>query len=197
MSPADFDDIEQRLPFTLTTEDIGQYQLTYAGKQAIGNSDTYVFDVAPKQIEEGHRYFAGRIWVDAHDFQIVVTSGKNIPDNTRVEQEDLSIPFTTYRQQIDGKYWFPVYSRAEGILHFKNCKECLPEDDHLREQVKYTDYKRFGTKVRIIYDGLADADDGPKPSTVSSAADAPSGSPTGQLLGSSIPNPLQLNATKE
>ncbi|MEO6829518.1 MAG: hypothetical protein ABI164_06875, partial [Acidobacteriaceae bacterium] len=137
MSPADYDDIEHRLPFTLTAEDIGQYRLKYAGKQAVDQVATYVFDVAPRQVEANRRYFVGRIWVDAHDYQIVVTNGKNIPDDTRAGQEDLSIPFTTYRQQIDGKYWFPVYTRAEGVLHFVNCKQCLPEDDHIREIVKY------------------------------------------------------------
>ena len=104
-----------------------QYQLTYVGKQPVDQVRTYVFDVSPRHMEKDQRYFSGRIWVDATDFQIVVTNGKNIPDDTRRGQEDLSIPFTTYRQQIDGKYWFPVYTRAEGVLHFKNCKKCLPE----------------------------------------------------------------------
>lgn len=159
MSPADFDDIENRLPFTLTTEDIALYRVTYVGKQPVDRIPMYVFDVAPKQIEKGQRYFLGRIWVDAQDLQIVVTKGKNVPDNTRRNNddsdEDLSVPFTTYRQQIDGKYWFPVYTVADGVLHFRNCKKCLPEDDHVREIVKYADYKRFGTDIRIIYDGLA------------------------------------------
>lgn len=187
MSPADYDDIEHRLPFTLTAEDIGQYRLNYLGKQNVDQVATYVFDVAPKQIENGRRYFSGRIWVDAHDYQIVVTNGKNIPDDTRPNQEDLSIPFTTYRQQIDGKYWFPVYTRADGVLHFTNCKECLPEDDHIREIVKYGDYKRFGTDVHIIYDGIDIAEKtqpGPTPST-----------PNG--LQTANPNSEQQNATKE
>jgi len=155
MSQADFDDLEHRIPFTLTAEDIGQYRLTYVGKEAVDQVPTYVFDVAPKQIEKGRRYFEGRIWVDAHDYQIVVTNGKNIPDDTRPGQEDLSIPFTTYRQQVDGKYWFPVYTYADGVLHFHNCKQCLPEDDHIREMVKYSEYKRFGTDIHILYGGLA------------------------------------------
>lgn len=155
MSPSDFDDIEHRLPFTLTTEDIGRYHVTYIGKQRIDEINTYVFDVEPKQIEKGLRYFTGRIWVDAKDFQIVVTNGKNIPDDTKPGQEDLSVPFTTYRQQIDDTYWFPVYTKAEGILHFKNCKECLPEDIPLKEIVKYQNYKQFGSDARILYKSLA------------------------------------------
>jgi hypothetical protein len=154
LSPADFDDIEHRLPFTLTTEDVAQYHVTYVGTERVDQVDTYVFDVAPRHMEKDQRYFSGRIWVDAKDFQIVVTNGKNIPDDTRRGQEDLSIPFTTYRQQIDGKYWFPVYTRAEGVLHFKNCKACLSSDVHLREIVKYGEYKRFGTSIRFTFEGL-------------------------------------------
>ena len=174
MSPADFDDIEHRLPFTLTTEDIDRYQVTYIGKQRIDQVATYVFDVVPKQIDKGRRYFSGRIWVDAKDFQIIVTNGKNIPDDTIRGQEDLSVPFTTYRQQIDGKYWFPVYTKAEGVLHFKNCKTCLPSDIPLREIVKYQDYKRFGTDIRILYNGLALENSGSQPS----ARPSPSASQT-------------------
>ncbi len=154
LSPADFDDIEHRLPFTLTTEDVAQYHVTYVGTERVDQVNTYVFDVVPRHMEKDQRYFSGRIWVDAKDFQIVVTNGKNIPDDTRRGEEDLSIPFTTYRQQIDGKYWFPVYTRAEGVLHFKNCKACLPSDVHLREIVKYGEYKQFGSSIRIRFEGL-------------------------------------------
>jgi hypothetical protein len=174
MSPADFDDIEHRLPFTLTTEDIERYHVTYVGRQRIDEVNTYVFDVEPKQIDKGRRYFTGRIWVDAKDFQIVVTNGKNIPDDTKPGQEDLSVPFTTYRQQIDGKYWFPVYTKAEGILHFKNCKECMPEDIPLKEIVKYQNYKQFGSDVRILYKSLALSNQ----TAPSPPAGAPNGSPT-------------------
>src|SRR5665213_2835286 len=197
MSPADFDDIEHRLPFTLTTEDIERYQITYVGRQAIDRVATYVFDVAPKQMEKGRRYFSGRIWVDVRDFRIVVTNGKNIPDDIRRGQEDLSVPFTTYRQQIDGKYWFPVYTRAEGVLHFKNCKECLPGDVHLREIVKYGDYKRFASDIRIIYNGQDISDKKPEPSSASS----PSGGPPAagsRSTGSKLPEPSSIprNTTK-
>jgi hypothetical protein len=55
MSPADVSDIEQRLPFVLTTEDVGQYNLTYVGRQKVDEVDCYVFDVAPKVMEKGKR----------------------------------------------------------------------------------------------------------------------------------------------
>jgi hypothetical protein len=153
MSPADFQDIEQRLPFVLTKEDVGQYNLTYVGRQKVDEVDTYVFDVKPKVIEKNKRYFQGKIWVDQKDLQIVVTNGKNVPDDTRKGHEDLSTPFTTYREQIDGKYWFPVYTRGEGVLHFSGGNGYLSQDVHLRETVKYADYKRFGSSVKITFEG--------------------------------------------
>ncbi len=153
MSPADFQDIEQRLPFVLTREDIGQYNVTYTGKQKVDEVDTYVFDVKPKVIAKGKRYFQGRIWVDAKDLQIVVTNGKNVPDDIRKGHEDLSIPFTTYREQVDGKYWFPVYTKGDGILHFSGGSGYLSQDVHLREVLKYTDYKQYGATVKILFQG--------------------------------------------
>src|SRR5271156_3460301 len=153
MSPADFADIQQRLPFVLTQEDIGQYNVTYAGKQKVDELDTYVFNVGPKEIVKNHRYFKGKIWVDSQDFQIVVTNGKNVPDDTRKGHEDLSPPFVTYREEIDGKYWFPVYTKGDGILHFSGGKGYLSQDVHMREFVKYTDYKQFKSTVKITYDG--------------------------------------------
>jgi len=153
MSPSDMSDIEHRLPFVLTTEDISQYTLIYVGKQKVDQVETYVFDVAPKAIEKNHRYFQGRIWVDQKDLQIAITSGKNVPDDTRKGHEDLSPPFTTYRQQVDGKYWFPVYTKADAMLHFTGGNGYMGEDVHIREICRYTNYKQFRSTVKLIFQG--------------------------------------------
>jgi hypothetical protein len=177
MSPADFQDIQQRLPFVLTTEDAAQYNVTYVGKQKVDELDTYVFDVAPKVIEKKKRYFQGRIWVDTQDLLIVVTNGKNVPDDTRKGHEDLSPPFVTYREQIDGKYWFPVYTKGDGILHFTGGNGYLSQDVHIREFVKYSDYKQFKSTVKITYGGQditgAKPDAGSQPSSSAPAGSAP------------------------
>src|SRR3989442_13066587 len=80
MTQEDFDDIENRLPFVLTSDEIGEYDILYVGQQKQDELSTYVFDIAPKQILGKKRYFQGRIWVDDHDFQIVKTYGKTVPD---------------------------------------------------------------------------------------------------------------------
>jgi hypothetical protein len=153
MSPADFDEIEHRLPFILTTGDLPQYDLAYVGRQKVDEIDTYVFDAAPKRIEKNHHYFQGKVWVDQQDFQIVLINGKTVPQDTRPGHEDLQPPFTTYYEQVDGKYWFPTYTKAEGILHFAAFNGALGQDIHLRSTVRYTDYKRFRATSRILYNG--------------------------------------------
>jgi len=150
MTQADYDDIRHRLPFVLTSDDIGKYQVLYVGKQKEDYLGTYVFDIAPKQIAPGERYFQGRIWVDDQDFQIVKTNGETVPQVHNLkhpEKENLSPKFVTYREQVDGKYWFPTYTRAEDTLHFAS------GDVRMRYIVKYTNYKRYGSKSKILYEG--------------------------------------------
>ena len=152
MSPTDFHDILYGFPFVLTTEQVGDYNLKYVGKQKVDEVDCYVFDVSPKQIEKGKRYLLGKVWVDATDLQIVVTDGRMVPDDTRSGKEDLHAPFMTWRQQIDGHYWFPVYTKGEGILHFAGGHGYMAQDVHIRNIVKYTDYKQFGSTIKILDD---------------------------------------------
>lgn len=157
MSEEDMQDIRHMLPFVLTTEQVSEYNILYVGQQQEDELHCYVFDIAPKKIEGKKRYFQGRVWVDNHDLQIVKTYGKTVPDlcNNRPcnevkhhsDNENLFPKFTTWRQQIDGQYWFPVYTKADDELHFKL------EDVHIREIVKYEDYKRYGTNVKILYQG--------------------------------------------
>jgi len=148
MTQQDMDDIENRLPFVLTSDEINEYSILYVGQQQEDELHCYVFDIAPKQIEGKKRYFQGRIWVDDHDFQIVKTYGKTVPDiRKKKDNENLFPKFTTWREQIDGRYWFPTYTRAEDTLQFST------GGAKIREIVKYENYKKFGSKVKITYEG--------------------------------------------
>lgn len=163
MSPSDLSDIQHGYPFVLTTDEVAEYNIKYVGRQKVDAVQCYVFDVAPKQIEKHKRYLDGRIWVDAKDLQIVVVNGRMVPDDTKRGQEDLHPPFMTWRQQIDGKYWFPVYTKGEGILHFAGGYGYMDQDVHIRDVVKYTDYKRFGSSSTIIYNGQDISGQGQQP----------------------------------
>src|ERR1700678_1803944 len=152
LDEGDVQDFRNRLPFVLTTEEVPEYNILYVGQQQEDQLHCYVFDIAPKQIAGKKRYFQGRIWVDDHDFQIVKTYGQAVPEikDTKKKSnktEHLYPKFTTWRQQIDNQYWFPTYTRADDTLHFNT------GDIHIREIVKYEDYKRFGSNVRILYNG--------------------------------------------
>jgi hypothetical protein len=153
MTPSDLQDIQRGYPFVLTAQEIGQYDVKYVGRQKVDEVDCYAFDVSPKAIVKGKRYLLGRIWVDTTDLQIVVTNGRMVPDDTRKNNEDLHPPFMTWRQQVDGHYWFPVYTKGEGILHFSGGHGYMSQDVHIRDTIKYTDYKRFGSTSKIIYEG--------------------------------------------
>lgn len=163
LSREDYDDFRSKMAFIMTTSDLPQYNLLYVGQQRQDEIDAYVFDIAPKTIVKGQRYFQGRIWVDNRDFQIVKSCGKTVPEaiaNTKKKkniQENLSPKFVTYREQIDGQYWFPTYIRADDTLHFRN------NDVHMREIIKLTNYKRFGSKTKIIFKGEAKDDPTDKP----------------------------------
>ena len=163
LDQGDLKDFRNRLPFVLASDEVDEYGILYVGQQQEDELHCYVFDIAPKKIEYANniekqkRYFQGRIWVDDHDFQIVKTYGKTVPDlcgehacnpsKRRSDDEHLYPKFTTWRQQIDGRYWFPVYTRADDDLHFKQ------GDIHIREIVKYQDYKRFAANSKILYEG--------------------------------------------
>ncbi len=149
----DMKDVAERIPFILTQAQLPDYNLTYLGKQHVDELDTYVFDCAPKVLVKGHRYFQGKIWVDQQDNEIVLVNGLNVPQDTRRGHEDLSPPFTTYYQQIDGVYWFPVYTKEEGILHFAAQDGAVSQDVHMLSTVKFTNYKKFNfhTNIKITY----------------------------------------------
>ena len=138
MTAEDFDDIRGFMPLILTTDQLPEYKITYAGQQHVDDLDTYVFHVEPAKEVKDKRYFQGRIWVDNHDFQIVKLCGKTVPEQIRKKKNqpiEIRPTFVGYRQLVDG-YWFPVYARIDDTLHLR------VESVHLREIVKFRDYKR-------------------------------------------------------
>lgn len=144
LSEQDLDDLRNIQPFVLTPDELPKYNITYVGREHIDELGTYVFDVAPKVIEKNQRYFQGRIWVEDQDLEIVKTKGKAVPDIHKGGEENLFPEFETYRENIEGHYWFPTYTHADDVLHFKT------GDVHIRMTVRYTDYRRFGVSVRLL-----------------------------------------------
>ena len=153
ITPQDLEDIRSIQPFVLTTDDLDLYDVNYLGKEQIDEIDNYVFEVSPKVLEEGERYFEGKIWVDDLDLQIVKTFGKAVPDIIKGGQENLFPRFETYREQIDGVFWFPTYTRAVDTLNFSSGSK------RIRQIIKYEDYKQFGADVELTFGDEVDKDD--------------------------------------
>ena len=141
VSKEDLDDAIYRQPFVLTTEELPNYRIEYRGEKLIDELYTYEFDVEPREIKKGQRYFKGRIWVDDIDFQIVMTRGKVVPDYS-----DNKFPrFETVREQIDGDYWFPTWTEADDILQFGQRRV------RIRELITYENFKKFEVNTSIKY----------------------------------------------
>lgn len=148
LTPEDAQDLRDVQPFVLTTAEINQYVVNYLGREKIDEIGCFTFSVKPKKMEKGKRYFEGEIWVDDRDYQIVKTYGKGVG----IVAKGNEFPkFETYREQIDGKYWFPTYTHADDTLHFPD-----GENVHVRMTVQYQDYKRFEGKSTITYGNPVD-----------------------------------------
>jgi hypothetical protein len=143
LSQQDLDDLEHVQPFVLTTDKLPEYDIKYVDHVPLDELNTYVFDVAPKKIEKNQRYFQGRIWVDDKDLEIVKTDGKAVPDIRKGGQENVFPRFETFRENIEGHYWFPTYTRSNDVLHFRE------GDVPIRMTVRYANYKRFGVTIKI------------------------------------------------
>lgn len=147
VTPEDLEDLGGVNPFALEPDVINLYDFTLLGKERIDELDLYVFDVKPKVIPDPkkskQRLFIGRIWVDDKDLQIVKSKGKGIP-----ETKDNKFPVVeTWRENIDGKYWFPTFISSDDELVFDNGFTVK-----IRMRVRYYNYKQTRTDVRILDD---------------------------------------------
>jgi thiol-disulfide isomerase/thioredoxin len=144
MTKEDYVSMRNTQPFVLTSDELPEYEIKYLGHVKVDLITAYVFSIRPKEIQKGQQYFQGVVWVDDQDLQIVKSEGKPVPELKTHKGENLFPRFTTYREQIDGKYWFPTYTMADDTLYFSNGPV------HIKQILRYTDYKQFKSKVRIL-----------------------------------------------
>jgi hypothetical protein len=137
MTPQDMEDIRSSVVLPLTHEDAPDYDISYRGQQRVDTLDTYVFDVVPKTVKRGKRYFQGRVWVESRDLAIVKTCGKSVDVE---KKENLHPTFVTYREQVDDVYWFPSYARSDDWLPFRNGAV------RIREIVRFQNYRQLGSR---------------------------------------------------
>jgi hypothetical protein len=126
-----------RIPaFPLTTSQLAKYDLKYIGQEQVDEVDCYIFKVKPKVLDRTHAYLDGLVWVDTKYVEVVKTYGRWV--NELGEVRSATLPFTlfeTYRENVDGKYWFPNYARSDDVLHLKDVS--VP----VRLVIKWTEFK--------------------------------------------------------
>lgn len=189
LTTEDLEDLGGVNPFALEGAKAAQYTFKYVGKERIDELDLYVFDVSPKVMpspKSKERVFVGRIWVDDHDLQIVKAKGKAGP-----ETKTNKFPIVeTYREQIDGKYWFPTYVYADDDLVFDN-----GTDVRIRMQVKYTDFMVGRGRVTIREVGEAPEQPETPAKTETTQPSKPQPQPTG--AGAPVVSPSKPKATDQ
>jgi hypothetical protein len=146
MTAEDEQDFKNVMPFVMTNDTADEYIVNYVGREKVDEISCYVFSVRPKALtKDRRRFFEGQIWVDDQDLQIVKTYGRSTGHLGR--NEDQQFPkFETYREQIDGKYWFPTYTYADDVLNFKD-----GPSQRIKEVIKYDHYKKFGAQSNITF----------------------------------------------
>jgi hypothetical protein len=137
LRPEDLEGL-QRIPlFPLTTSQLAKYDLKYLGKEQVDEIECYIFQAKPKIVERVRAYFDGIVWVDTKYLEVVKTYGKWVNDQGDMRSV-AELPFSlfeTYRENVDGKCWFPNYSRSDDTLRIKDLE--IP----VRIVIKWTDFK--------------------------------------------------------
>ncbi len=172
LQPEDVKELERIPQFPMNSSQLSKYDLKYIGQETVDEIDTYIFKVTPKIVDRAHAYLDGIVWVDTKYLEVVKTYGKWV--NELGDVKFAQLPFTTYetyRENVDGKYWFPNYERADETLHLKD------GDFPVRLVIKWTDFK----PLAAIASGAAPA------AAPSSGASAPTATPN----ASPAPTPPQ------
>ncbi len=123
--------------------EVNKYVLELIGEEVVSGREAYIIDVRAKQMTDPHRMneraFVGRIWIDALSLNVLKVRGIVEPQGKQ------RFPvFETWREGLAGSLPFPARTTADDILHFPN-----QHDVHYRVNVRYYDYKRFASTVKI------------------------------------------------
>lgn len=152
ISPEDIDNLGGVNPFAIEPKYVNDYNFTFVGKEKIDDLNLYVFDVAPKVLPNPKKttlkYFSGRIWVDDQDLMIVKSKGKAVPEGKDMNGLDQRFPvMETWRNSVDNKYWFPVFSTSDDELVFSSGYVVK-----IKVRVKYSNYRVGRSDVKILDD---------------------------------------------
>ncbi len=145
LTDEDFADVRNIQPFVLVDELLPLYETKLRGDEKIDDVDCWVLQVRPRQILSGQRLFDGMLWVKKDDFAIIRSEGQAVPQLRTAKEENLFPRFTTVREPVDGKHWFPIFTYADDTLAFRTGLQ------RIRLQIRYSNYKRFSADSTIQF----------------------------------------------
>jgi hypothetical protein len=123
--------------------DLSSYNFSYLGEVSLRGRPMYLLEVKPRNEPDPRqmrlRFFVGRIWVDQVSFQATLLRGTTEPHGKQ------RFPvFETERNVSVESLPFPSSTFADDVLHF------LDRDVRYRVKVRYYDFKRFASRVKIV-----------------------------------------------
>jgi hypothetical protein len=122
--------------------EINRYRMTYASEEILNGKRVYVLLVEPAVKPDPHRmrerFFVGRVWIDADNFQILKVRGIVQPQGKQ------RFPvFETWREPVTAKLNLPARTEVDDVLRFPK------RNVNYRIRVRYYDYKLFASKLTI------------------------------------------------
>lgn len=145
MTDEDLADIREIQPMLLTRDNAFMYETKLRGEADLGGIHCWLVEIRPRQILSGQRLFEGTLWVDKSDDSIVQVEGQAVPQIRTTKNENLFPHFTTVREKVDQKYWFPVTTYGDDTLYFRGGPQ------RIRLTIRYANYKRFAAETKIDY----------------------------------------------
>lgn len=136
--PEDAEALTHVPAYPVIPSQLSKYDVKYLNTEKVDEIDCYIFQVSPKTLERQHPLFDGVIWVDQKYLEVVKTYGDWVTDLGPIHPPTLPFAmFETYRENVAGKYWFPDYSRSDGVYKLKD------RDVPIRVTIKWTNFKPF------------------------------------------------------
>lgn len=145
LTEEDFRDIRDIQPMLITRDNAFMYETKPKGEEVMDGVDCWVLQVRPRQILDGQRLFDGMIWISKEELAVVRLEGQAVPQIQTTKKENLFPHFTTIRQKVEGKFWFPVTTYADDTLQFRTGPQ------RIRMTIRYANYKKFSADSKIDY----------------------------------------------
>ena len=162
---------------------------------------TYVFDIAPKRSKRTNVIFRAASGWTTTIFKSSRPAARPYLTSAETGSGKLFPKFTTWREQVDKSYWFPTYTHADDILHFRRAtctsvKSCVHRIQAFRlegeNHVRGTGTARPARTARATTTGPAAAEWPATRAAIKAPAGGsaqPSGHPTTQAPPASTPPP--------